>query len=316
MPSAGAAGTSWACRMMSGKTEPQDVEVLEVATDPTTHGYSVAWNYSTRFWLPLIGATAWTVWQTLLSFCYGQTDTCWPSINLIADIATNGNRHAITGRWRGKGKHRRRQPGALETLEDAGLLSIETNHNERRTRYRFHLLKEPPLLTPGQVSRLPNRLQQLHADLLARCNIDEETYQQRVRYLKPRGVQDTTPCVQDTTPYVRDTTPGVQDISNQYKEQIQIEEVLRTIKAALAREMNSANYNTYVSRLRALHFRTDTGCLTVEAPSPHIASQLNGQLSTILRRTIAALEPKIAGVQVHTLTAVPGPPHAWEADRR
>ncbi|HEM62153.1 MAG TPA: hypothetical protein ENO24_07665 [Chloroflexi bacterium] len=78
--------------------------------------------------------------------------------------------------------------------------------------------------------------------------------------------------------------------------------------------MNSLNYNTYVSRLRALHFRTDTGCLTVEAPSPLIAAQLNGQLATIIRRAIATLEPKISGLQVHTIAAVPGPAHAWDPD--
>lgn len=80
-----------------------EVEVQPVELDPTTHGYSVAWNYSTRFWLPLLGATPWAVWQTLLSFCFGPRDTCWPSINLIAGIAANSNRHAILGRWRGKG---------------------------------------------------------------------------------------------------------------------------------------------------------------------------------------------------------------------
>ncbi len=288
---------------MSGPSDDTDIEVHAVATDPTSHGYSVAWNYSTRFWLSLLGPVPCCVWQTLLSFCYGHTDICWPSINLIADICANGNRHAITGRSRGRGAKRRRQVGALEILENAGVLSIETNHSGRQTRYVFHLLREPPLLTLDQLSQLPPRIQRPHADLLARCNIDHATYQHRVQNLRPRGVQDTTTCVQGTT-------PGVQDTSNHYKEQLQIEEVLRTIKDALSREMNSLNYDTYVSRLRPLHFRPDTACLTVETSSPLIAAQLNGQLSMLLRRTLASLEPKISGVQVHELVAVPGPPQA------
>ena len=78
--------------------------------------------------------------------------------------------------------------------------------------------------------------------------------------------------------------------------------------------MNCINYNTYVSRLRAAHLRPDACSLTVEAPSPLIPAQLNGQLATMLRRTVATLEPKISGIQVHDLVAVPGPPHAWDPD--
>lgn len=164
------------------------------------------------------------------------------------------------------------------------------------------MLKEPPLLTPEQLSRLPPRIQQLHADLLARCNVAQETYPQVIHKLRPRGAQDTTLCVQDT--------------SKHYKEQIQIEEILRTSKDALAREMSSLDYKLYVSRLSPVHFRRDTGCLTVEAPSRLIAAQLNGRLDTLLRRTVATLKPKIFGVQVHSLVAIPGPPDAWDADEQ
>ena len=114
--------------------------------------------------------------------------------------------------------------------------AIETRYTGRQTRYRFHVLREPPILAPDQHAQLPLRLQQIHAELLDRCGMDQQTYQQRAHRLRRRAAQDTiryaqdtTPGVHDTTPGVHDTTPSAQDTTKHYKEERVIEEVWRTI---------------------------------------------------------------------------------------
>jgi len=204
-----------------------------------------------------------------------------PSINLIA---ARGNRRLITGRWRGKGETRRRQPGALETLEDAGLLAIEARHAGPQTRYRFHVLREPPILAPHQLAQLPPRLQQLHADLLARCGMDQHTYQQRVHSLRRRAAQDTTPSAQDTT--------------NKYKEERLIEEVWRTIKDALKLRISRGNYQTYLRDTHAIAFDRDTGTLLVQASSPLAAAQLNNYFAMTIRRAIISTSASVHGVPI------------------
>jgi len=291
----------------------QQVEVEVVDLDPTLHGYHVAWNYGTRYWLPLLGPLPWAVWQTLLSFCFGDRDTCWPSIELLADIAAKGNRHLILGRWRGKGSDRRRQPGALEILREAGLLAIERQHSGSQIRYRFHVLKEPPILEPDQLARLSPRLQQTHAELLTRCGLDEQTYQQLIHTLRRRGVQGTTPCVQDTTPYVQDTTRYAQDTANKYKEERQIEELWRTIKEALKLEMTESNYGTYIADSQAISFDRDTGILLVEAPNPLVAGQLNNYFGMTIRRAIATTNASVQGIPIAAVEFVPVHQQPWDA---
>ncbi|MGB9300278.1 MAG: DnaA N-terminal domain-containing protein [Anaerolineae bacterium] len=283
----------------------QQVEVEVVDLDPTLRGYHVAWNYGTRYWLPLLGPLPWAVWQTLLSFCFGGRDTCWPSIELLADIAAKGNRHLILGRWRGKGTDRRRQPGALEILQEAGLLAIETQHSGSQTRYRFRLLKQPPLLAPDQLAKLSLRLQESHAELLARCGLDERTYQQLIHTLRGRGVQGTTLAAQATTPDGHDSTPAGQDSTNKYKEELQIEELWRTIKEALKLEMTESNYGTYIADTQAISFDRDTGTLVLEAPSPLVANQLNSYFAIVVRRVVATTNATIQGIPIAAVEFIP-----------
>jgi hypothetical protein len=275
---------------LARRNADEQVEVQAVDLEPNLRGYHVAWNYGTRYWLPLLGPLPWAVWQTLLSFCFGGRDTCWPSIEHLADIAAGGNRHLITGRWRGKGESRRRQPGALEILEEAGLLAVETQHAGRQTRYRFHVLREPPILAPDQLAQLPQRLQDTHAELLARCGMDQQTYQQLAHRVHRRAAQDTTPYVQDTTRCAQGITPSAQDTTNNYKEEILREELWRTIKEALKLEISPANYQTYLEDTRGIAFDRNTGTLVVEASSPLAASQLNNYFQMTVRRAIAAVD--------------------------
>lgn len=276
----------------SKKKNPQrddQVEVEAVELEPTLRGYHVTWNYGTRYWLPFLGPIPWVVWQTLLSFCFGQRDTCWPSISLVADIATGGNRNLVTGRWRGRGSNRRRQPGALDALADAGLLSIQTAETGRPARYTFHVLREPPLLAPDQLAQLPPRLRQLHADLLARCNIDQETYQERVRSFQPLAAPDST---------------------NNYKEEVLIEEIWRTIKEALKLQINRPNYEDYVQDTHATAFDPNIGTLTVEAPDPLVATHLNNYFYRPVLRAIASTNASLYGIPIASVDFAPRHPES------
>jgi hypothetical protein len=187
-----------------GSRQREKIDVQAVDLEPTRRGYQLTYNYAIRFWLPILGPVCFALWQALISFCFGDRDKCWPSISLLADMAGGGNRHSITGRWRGTEPDRRRQPGALEKLEAHGLLTVNTKRAGPETRYTFHVVKEPPLLTLSQLARLPNRLQRMHRDLLQRCGIDGETYEQLSTSPQGGGVQDTG--------------GGVQDIAKHYKE--------------------------------------------------------------------------------------------------
>ena len=162
-----------------------DVEPIDL--DPTRRGYQLTHTYALRFWLPTLGPLTFAVLQTLISFCFGDKETCWPSISLLAHMAAGGNRNLITGRWRGQGDDRRRQPGALETLERLALLTVETKHAGPETRYTFHVVKDAPLLPPDLLAQLPKRLQQMHADLLDRSGMDLSTYQQLASAPGSRG---------------------------------------------------------------------------------------------------------------------------------
>jgi hypothetical protein len=123
--------------------------------------------------------------------------------------------------------------------------------------YTFHVLREPPLLSPDQLCQLPPRLQELHGHLLAGCGINHETYEHRVHN------------------------------ANHHKEQLQTEEVPRTIRQALKPAISPGNYQTYIDDTHAIAFDRDTGILLVEAPTRSVASQLDNHFCMTVRRVIA-----------------------------
>ena len=79
--------------MTSGSKHPSDeIDVQPVDLEPTRRGYQVTYNYAVHFWLPILGPGCFCIWQALISFCFGESDTCWPSISLLADMASRSNR--------------------------------------------------------------------------------------------------------------------------------------------------------------------------------------------------------------------------------
>ena len=238
---------------MTAEADSQRFDTRAASLEPTLHGHHVVWNYSTRFWLPLLGPTAWATWQALIGFCYGEKDSCWPSISLLADMAAGGNRNIIKGRWRTEGGERVRMPGALQVLEDHGLISVEGKPGDQR--YMFHVQKEPPLLSPDQVASLPGRLQEMHEALLYRCGLDEEGYAERAR----SGAR------------VRE--------GKTYGDQRELAEQWRRLLSAAAERVSEGNFNLYLADTRAYDFDLEAEALYLECPSPMVALAVEGVTS-------------------------------------
>lgn len=283
--------------MTSGSSEnppsaDDKIDVQPVDLDPTRRGFQVTYNYAVRFWLPVLGPVSYSVWQALISFCFGDKETCWPSISLLADMAAGGNRNLITGRWRGQGDERRRQPGALETLERLALLTVETRHAGPETRYTFHVVKEPPLLPPDLLRQLPKRLREMHADLLDRSGMDLSTYQQMASAPGSRG------AAQGRGGAAQGTGGAAQGTTKQYKESKIVEECWREAKSALFKEMTAANFQTYFSDTHGLAFDPNLCMLVIQTPNPLTTEVLRGQFYGLIMRTIKNAGLKIDGVPI------------------
>lgn len=271
-----------------GSRRREKIDVQAVDLEPTRRGYQLTYNYAIRFWLPILGPVCFALWQALISFCFGDRDKCWPSISLLADMAGGGNRNLIKGRWRGQGENRRREKGALEKLEAHGLLTVETKHAGTEARYTFHVLKEPPILSPSLLAQLPKRLQQMHSDLLDRCGLHPETYQHIHRGAGAQGSRGAAHGIGG----------GAQDTTKHYKESKTLEEIWKETKKALAREMNRSNFDLYVRDTHPLAFDRNLGILIIQTPSPQTTQVLRRQFHTVIMRTIHELALRIQGVPV------------------
>lgn len=152
--------------------------------DPAQQGFSLVHNYAHYFWRPYLGNTAFSLWELLLSFCWGENDTAFPSISRLARMLTNSDcsRAVVTGR-------RRAPPaatsdavqtaceGALEVLRRERLLQVMAHGAGPTLQYTFRVCKALPLLSPEQVQRLCPGLRRDHARWLERYGIDAPAYQ-------------------------------------------------------------------------------------------------------------------------------------------
>lgn len=168
---------------LQGPDVPPDCQFgIEIVNfDPTTKGWVMTSNYAWQFWQPLLGAVPFNLWNTLRSFpaAYhhnGNDAFQWPTIQTLADICANGNRHAILGRAARTG--RKRKEGALEILETARIVWTQTYGTGRNIQYYFRILDHLPILVPTQIKLLTSRLQERHQRQIARCDIDYEEWKQ------------------------------------------------------------------------------------------------------------------------------------------
>jgi hypothetical protein len=153
-------------------------------------GYVQAANYELHFWQPYLitverehgmrnTGVSFALYLTLKSFpahYSSQHRPQWPSIQTLADMVAKGNRHRIMGRC-----ERTDRPaivGALEILEDHRIVWLKSRGAGTQVTYAFRVLEPLPLLTPTQVERLSQRLQQRHEAALARCQLNYHEWEQ------------------------------------------------------------------------------------------------------------------------------------------
>lgn len=162
-----------------------------VYTDPTRQFVPVS-IYALRFWQPLLGKDAFALWMTLRAFAWDSKTKAWASIETLADICANGNRHKITGRAASKS---RPNPtiGALDTLQKYNFARVNTTGSENDRRYTFRVLADPPLLTPEQAAQLSPRLQQQHRQWLERHRINRAQWELLSR-IKDTGKEEKSPA--------------------------------------------------------------------------------------------------------------------------
>ena len=167
--------------------KPGQVAIELVEFDPIRRGFVQTPNYAIRFWQPYLATVereasprartiAFNLWLSLSSYAYCANGDTWPSIQTLADICANGNRHAILGR--AARKERKPVIGALEVLEREYIVWTKTTGQGSKVSYRFRVLKTLPLLTPAQVQKLTFGLQDAHDRWVSECAIDREEWEQ------------------------------------------------------------------------------------------------------------------------------------------
>jgi hypothetical protein len=223
-----------------GLLEPEAAFVVDgVEVNPTGQGYTAVHNYAHYFWRPYLGNTAFALWELLLSFCFGDGDTAYPSIARLARMLTNSDysRAVVTGRRKaaqtlgvaaaktlGVSQTPRvsRSDGALDILRRERLVQVVRQGDGQMSHYTFRVLKTLPLLRPDQLARLSSRLQHDHRVWLERRGIDPATYRQafaapepsepstrRARTAHSAAPDITPPAAPDITPRgAADTTPS------------------------------------------------------------------------------------------------------------
>lgn len=141
------------------------VQVGLVSLDPT-RGYIPLPHYGIRFWQPLIGLQAFSLWQVLRSYGHfvKQGKMEWPTIELLVDTLGQGSRHTILGR--NASGNRPEQVGLVDELIKARLVRHWVTGEGRAVTHNFDVLDELPLLAPAQVRLLPPRKQQEHQTFL------------------------------------------------------------------------------------------------------------------------------------------------------
>jgi len=177
-----------------------------VDLNPAQHGYTQIHNYALYFWRPYLGNTAFSLWELLVSFCYGSADSAYPSISRLARMLTNSDhsRAVVTGRAVRPGPQpldKAGQPhglGALQVLRRERLVQVHCRGHGPTTHYTFRILKTLPLLRPDQVQRLSPKLQRDHALWLERYGIDTEQYAQAFDSQAGEAL-DLTPVVAEST---------------------------------------------------------------------------------------------------------------------
>jgi len=262
--------------------------------DPAQQGYTVVHNYALYFWRPYLGNTAFALWELLVSFCYRESETAYPSISRLARMLTNSDhsRAVVTGRHRRRGKDQPRYPGALGVLRRERLVQVMARGEGRAVRYTFRVRKQLPLLRPHQVARLSPRLQRDHVTWLQRYGIDLQAYhrafdptsssQRKADPAPPPPGEDRI-----TTAAARGTTGEAPSSTKNPQEEAPYQKWWRETVQGMRTQLAPAMFAFFVAETDASSFQD--GVLTVKVASQTARDILQRRLVVTVRRTLLAV---------------------------
>jgi hypothetical protein len=164
------------------------ISVHGFVTDPKLVGFQVLTNYESMYWRALVGNDAWSLYEVLRSFCHEGNRTCHPSIRLLAATLGLKEKRVLTGWTKTLNGKVYYYPGLIEILQQHSLVIAEVQGEPPKTHYIYHVHLTPGLLTDTQLEKLPAVLQKKHAELLMRCQKEQEVLAAKRRPPKvPKG---------------------------------------------------------------------------------------------------------------------------------
>ena len=152
------------------KLEPGDVALSFLNFDLYARGWLRTPSYYELFWQPLLGYLPFAFWRLMQAlFWSNPPDSFTRRVRL--DIQKSAA-HLGVSRDLVRGKPAHGLGGALITLRDLGLASVERHAAGRATIYTGRFLRRLPLLAPAQAARLSQSQQQQHLDWLLAAGFD------------------------------------------------------------------------------------------------------------------------------------------------
>ncbi|MGQ9494075.1 MAG: hypothetical protein ACUVR2_09970 [Anaerolineae bacterium] len=269
----------------------------EDSCDPAQYGYTMVSNYALYFWRPYLGNAAFSLWELLLSFCYGERDIAYPSISRLARMLTNSdhNRAVVTGRRKPAARasgvsSTARYEGALDILCREGLVQVIRRGRGPTVSYTFRVCKVLPLLRPDQVARLSPSLQRDHDNWLERHGLASQARDDPA----PGAASCITPVTPLPTPVREHKSPIVLEaagpaapLTNNTQGENLMNHWWQETLAELRLQLARSAYETCLLGTKACSFRD--GVLTVQAPGDLAREKLEHRLAPVIRRVLIAV---------------------------
>lgn len=156
----------WFIASHTDSFQPTDLEAAFAAAlrvDVPVYMQPTSFEYQEQFWRPYLGQ-AFSLWRVLCVVQDLVGRGRWPSIEVIAGMLEQGNRHTILGRE--ATKDRPALIGMLPRLVAEWLVTYQTTGVGVKQRYTFEVRPHVPMLTPVQIKTLPPLIRKRHKKLV------------------------------------------------------------------------------------------------------------------------------------------------------
>lgn len=256
--------------------------------DPARTGFTLVHNYAHYFWRPYLGNAAFSLWELLVSYCYGNKDTAFPSLSHLARMLTNSDQSR--GRVKGR-KARSTRPGPLDRLRAEHLIATGSGDPGPRTRYVFRVARELPLLRPEQVATLSPALQRDHERWLERYGISSADYQRAYQLPLPTPEGDApapTPAAalapDDSPPGAPVSAAGAPALANKTDELPLHKQWWLNTQEELKAQLLPGVYRATVEQTCAESF--EDGTLTLRCRAPLVLELMQYRLRNVVLREL------------------------------